>query len=563
MEDLLVQFGDAIKAERIESGVKLGGYLIRYSTKADPDITGEHFTPSTDFDIDLPAKATTYFHHGMDATVGKRKLGRAELSAREFGIWAETILQERDEYEKFIAELSLAGKLGWSSGSVAHLVEIEAGEIKRWPIAEASLTHTPAEPRNGVIPLKSLIPETTQAANGAAPLPVEENPVISKLEVSKMELTAEEIKAMVSDAARSAVEEYRKSEPATVKAGVSVVVDEADQPFKHAGEFFQAVKIAAVDPNREDVRLRSLKAPTGMGETVASDGGYLIPPAVAAGIQQNMFSTGAILSRVAMTNVSGNSMTWNLIDETSRASTRFGGVLGYWLAEAGTITASAPKFKQFELKLKKVAALCYATDELLADTAALQGWLTRSVPDELRFQTEGAMVYGDGVGKPLGIIAAPGTVSVTRVDASKVQAADVVAMYARRLGNGPFVWLINRDVTPQLFTLGSTYQSYFIAPGQWQSAPGGQLLGFPIVEVEYCSTLGTVGDIILADLSMYQAIQKGGIDSASSIHVKFTTAEQAFRFVYRVDGAPMLSSAITPHKGSNTQAPFVTLSTSS
>lgn len=372
-----------------------------------------------------------------------------------------------------------------------------------------------------------------------------------------------EVKAIADAAAKSAVEQFMKAQPASVSAGaVSVTRDEGDQPFKNYGEFLTAVKNAAVQPSSEDHRLRPLKA-TGMSEGIPADGGYLIPPAMAAGIYQNMFDTGAILSRVSNTTVSGNSMTWNLIDETSRASSRFGGVIGYWLGEGSTKTATAPKFKQLELKLKKVAAVCYATDELLADANALQSWLTTNVPDELRFQAEAAIVYGDGVGKPLGIVGAPGTVSVTRVDGSKIQLADVVAMYARRLGNGNFAWLVNRDAMPQLMQLGSTYQYTWMPPGMMADAPYARLLGYPVIEVEYCSTLGTVGDIILADLSKYQVITKGGIETASSIHVKFLTDETAFRWVMRVDGAPMLSSAITPHKGSNTQSPFVTLSTSS
>ena len=54
-----------------------------------------------------------------------------------------------------------------------------------------------------------------------------------------------------------------------------------------------------------------------------------------------------------------------------------------------------------------------------------------------------------------------------------------------------------------------------------------------------------------------------GIQSAASIHVAFTTAEQAFRFIYRVDGEPLWNSALTPFKGSNTQSPMVALSASS
>lgn len=46
----------------------------------------------------------------------------------------------------------------------------------------------------------------------------------------------------------------------------------------------------------------------------------------------------------------------------------------------------------------------------------------------------------------------------------------------------------------------------------------------------------TSGDIILADMNEYVLIDKGGIQSASSIHVSFTTDQSVFRFVYRVDG---------------------------
>ena len=82
--------------------------------------------------------------------------------------------------------------------------------------------------------------------------------------------------------------------------------------------------------------------------------------------------------------------------------------------------------------------------------------------------------------------------------------------------------------------------------------------------VEYAQSLGTAGDIVLWSPSSYQLIDKAsGIQSAASIHVAFTTAEQAFRFLYRVDGAPLWHSALTPKNGSNTQSTMVALSASS
>ena len=98
--------------------------------------------------------------------------------------------------------------------------------------------------------------------------------------------------------------------------------------------------------------------------------------------------------------------------------------------------------------------------------------------------------------------------------------------------------------------------------GGLSDLPYGKIYTRPVLPIEQCATLGTVGDIILADLSQYLLIEKGGIKTASSIHVQFLTDETAFRFVYRVNGQPVWNSALTPFKGtSNTLSPFVALAT--
>ena len=570
-DDIFVYDGEAIKATRTADGLHVGGYLVRFSGPDALDLTGDHFSADTDFDREFPTKLSGYFHHGMDNHFGKAKLSKVDTRRDDFGIWAETILQERDEYEKFVADLAIAGKLGWSSGSAGHLVEREPSgkgyKITKWPLVEASLTHTPAEPRNRAIPLKSLLSVEPQQA---AEEPREETgqetalPELPITGVKSMEIT-DELKSLMAETAKAAVEEYKRAEPANVKAG-SVIVekDEADQPFKSIGEFFMAVKAAEVD-RREDVRLKPFKAPSGMSEGVPADGGYLVSQTIAAGIIERMYGIGQTLARVAMDRIGPNSsgMTYNAVDESSRASHRHGGVLGYWGGEATSKTASAPKFRQVDLKLKKVFALAYATDELLGDASALAGWLQRNVPDELRFQAEAAIWYGDGVGKPLGVLSSPALVSVLRLDANKVQLADIANMYARRWGSGPYAWFINREVIPQLVQMAGTYQYVWMPNGNVAGAPFGTLMGYPVIETEYNSALGTAGDIVLADMSQYQCIEKGGVETASSIHVKFVTDETAFRFVYRIDGAPMWDIPLTPHKGTGTQSPFITLAAAS
>ena len=104
------------------------------------------------------------------------------------------------------------------------------------------------------------------------------------------------------------------------------------------------------------------------------------------------------------------------------------------------------------------------------------------------------------------------------------------------------VWLINQDVEPQLFTMtigvGTGGIATYMPPGGLSGKPFATLLGRPVLPVEWCPTLGTVGDIVLADLSQYVTISKGGVDSAQSMHLRFDFDEQAFRFIFRVDGQP-------------------------
>ena len=69
---------------------------------------------------------------------------------------------------------------------------------------------------------------------------------------------------------------------------------------------------------------------------------------------------------------------------------------------------------------------------------------------------------------------------------------------------------------------------------------------------------------MLVDLSKYVLAMKAtGVDQKSSMHVRFSEGEMAYRFVMRVDGTPRWRSALTPANGSNTQSPFVALQTRS
>jgi len=159
----------------------------------------------------------------------------------------------------------------------------------------------------------------------------------------------------------------------------------------------------------------------------------------------------------------------------------------------------------------------------------------------------------------------PALVSVTRIDANEVDQTDIANMWARRwAGVNDYVWLANPSIFPQLINL--TVGNFpFLLPmnAGGQGDPRFSLYGAPYIEVEYTAALGTTGDLMLASLSQYQTINKGGIQAASSIHVQFLTDESVFRFIYRIDGQPLWNSALTPFDAGNTLSPFVVLTAAS
>jgi HK97 family phage major capsid protein len=223
------------------------------------------------------------------------------------------------------------------------------------------------------------------------------------------------------------------------------------------------------------------------------------------------------------------------------------------------------------LVLKKLTGLCYATEELLEDTGMLETIITEGFTEEFGYKIDEAILYGTGAGQPLGIMNSGAVITVPKVTgqaAGTLAYENVLAMrgrlWARSRANS--VWLINQDVEGSLATMvftpagGSSIPVYMPAGG----AAGAQydtLFNRPILPIEQAKTLGATGDVILADLSQYFLVDKGAMQKATSVHVRFIYDEMTYKFTYRVDGQPIWNAALTPANGTNTVSPFVALAT--
>jgi len=338
--------------------------------------------------------------------------------------------------------------------------------------------------------------------------------------------------------------------------------------FSTLGEQLQAVARAGTPGGQTDPRLWNA---AGLGETVPSDGGFLVQQDFSERLLRGAFETGILAPRCNRISITSgaNSIRLPAPDETSRVSgSRWGGVQTSWLAEGAEATASKPKFRQIELNLKKLVGVCYLTDEILQDSAVLETVVAQAFSDEIGFQLDDSIINGTGAGMPLGIL---NSGCLVEVEAEESQAAgtilfeNIVKMYSRMPARNrkTACWLVNQQVETQLFTMslmvGDGGAPVYLPAGGASQEPYSVLFGRPVIPIEQCSELGERGDIILADLSSYILAEKGGIQTDLSIHVRFLYDESVLRFVYRVDGQPSLAVPITPYKGADPVGPFVTL----
>lgn len=375
----------------------------------------------------------------------------------------------------------------------------------------------------------------------------------------------------IRDYARSSPRQTRPGTPPRIGRVRAGVENDPRKGFQSFGHFAARVLEAGASP-RGDEQLMQVAAGTGYQQSISSDGGVLVPPEFSKSIWDRvMLQSDDLLQYCDIVSIDPGveSITVPAMHETSRADgSRQGGIQGYWKGELSQLDSSKGDFREIKLEPRELYVYSFISDKLLrnAPQAASQ-ILEQGAADEIAFKIGDAIINGDGAGKPLGILNSAATVNVADETGNEITPLDVSNMHSRLHPRARMSarWFINVDVEPELHTMSLTVgdggTSVYLPPGGYSQSPYATLLGKPVTPVEYCASLNTPGDIILADLSYYAVGIKGSGDQAYSMHLKFDYAQTAFRFIFEVDGMPWVESALTPYKGSNTLSPFLTLDT--
>ena len=317
--------------------------------------------------------------------------------------------------------------------------------------------------------------------------------------------------------------------------------------FKSFGEQLRAVvgaemsKGAAVDERLFPLNEGRAEV-SGLSESTPSAGGWLVEPEFAASIVDTKSQSYPIPGMCVKLRLKRSGSIRLPAWDTA--------VTVYTKDEAVEKTKSHPRFAQLEMSVNKITALCYATDEMLEDSALLAGWLESHAREAVARQLQQFIIRGTGAGMPQGIVNSPCLVQVARAGANAIGLADVTQMWEQMwaAGKSRCVWLINSQTV--MSQIGN------IALANVFDNASHTLLSRPVIEIDACPTLGHLGDIILADLSQYVLVdreEKGTI----SIHVRFIFDESVFRFVYRVDGEPTWAATETVNGVAT--SPFIAL----
>lgn len=325
----------------------------------------------------------------------------------------------------------------------------------------------------------------------------------------------------------------------------------APAEWRDFGEFIHAVRFSPGDP-----RLQRRDLAMGTDAT----GGVLVPPQFLAQILQ-VDPQAAIFRPRATVIPAGSPPDAPLeIPALDQSGTKgvYSGVTVQWISEGASKPQTEPAFTSVSLQPYEVAAHTVVTDKLLRNAPAAGPLIQTLLRRAIVAAEDTAFLSGNGTGKPTGVLASTALIKVHRATANQVTYADIVTMLSKLLPGARGVWIISPTVLPQLMQMTTPLGQLVWQPDARTGAPG-TLFGLPVLENGRSPVLGTLGDVVLADLQYYLIKDGAPLAIDASPHVKFLENKTVIKAFWNVDGKPWLTTPLLLEDGVTTVSPFVAL----
>jgi len=412
------------------------------------DLEGDTFTKDTDYQLSLvPVKPVFYDHtlgdikSALGAVVDVEQKSEDDID----GLWITAQLERSREYIGEITQLVEKGVLGWSSGSVGHLVRRDQKSIKAWPIVEWSLTPTPAEPRTiGAQLLKAIA-----AVNDQLQV-LEQEPGEGSDSTTTHIDAVEDCEIQKTESAKAQSEVYTMTD---IKADETPKVEAIDYDRLIKGvsenvkgyvdaqlEFLKAEPVKTAPANLKiqkysedaatDAFIHYLKTGRDAGPykaalqgQEATEGGYLVPDDFYARIIAKRDDLSIARQGGALVLQTSRDVI-QVPNENATSSFTVA-------AEEGAYSESEPTFGQVSITIHKATNLIKVSEELMEDNATnLDGFLAEMLGRSLAAYENNAVTHGTGSGEWQGIYVG-GTAALTSDFATTIGAAEVPELFSK------------------------------------------------------------------------------------------------------------------------------------
>ena len=301
------------------------------------------------------------------------------------------------------------------------------------------------------------------------------------------------------------------------------------------GRGSNAYKAAVLDALRSNFR----KVSNVLSEGVDTQGGYLVPE------EYDRRLIDVLTEENIMRNL-GTNITTSGEHKINIAATK---PAAAWIEEGGQLTFGDATFDQIIMDAHKLHVAIKVTEELLYDNAFnLETYIINQFGKALANAEEDAFLNGDGVGKPLGLLATDGgaQVGVSAKSADEITADEIIDLiYSLKRPYRKNAKFITNDQTLAAIRKLKDQTGQYLWQPSLQAGEPDRILGYPVYTSPFFPVITAgVPAIAFGDYSYYNIGDRGTRSFAELKELFAGNGMVGFVAKERVDGKLVLPEAV-------------------
>ena len=271
-----------------------------------------------------------------------------------------------------------------------------------------------------------------------------------------------------------------------------------------------------------------------------SEGGYLVPDEFEKQLIQGLEEQNLFRTLASVVNTGSGDRKIPVVATKGTAS---------WIEEEAAYPESDDSFAQVTIGAHKLATMLKVSEELLNDSVfGVESYIASEFARRIGAKEEEAFFTGDGVGKPVGVLAETGgaQLGVTAASATALTADEIMDLfYALK---SPYrkkaVFLMNDLTVKALRKLKDASGQYLWQPSLTAGTPD-TLLNRPVYTSGYVPTVAAgVRTVAFGDFSYYWVADRQGRSFKRLNELFAATGQVGFIASQRVDGKLILPEAV-------------------